>query len=170
MYIAPLLETLAKREKDFTSRGFAQGLGALAYLARNEEKKDQVREFLLLYVSSSKRPVQLASLNALGVLGDPKALPVVERYAAASKESPERAAAAQAVSSLRAARRPVDDFKNLRQEVLDLQKANRELNKELQDLKKKVEAREVSRDSARKAPLRQPKSDDGSAAYQPKKR
>ena len=35
----------------------------------------------------------------------------------------------------------VDDFKNLRQEVLDLQKQNRELRKDLDDLKKKLEAR-----------------------------
>jgi len=41
---------------------------------------------------------------------------------------------------LRAARKPVDDFKNLRQEVLDLQKTNRDLKKELDDLKKRLDA------------------------------
>jgi hypothetical protein len=35
----------------------------------------------------------------------------------------------------------VDDFKNLRQEILELQKANRELRKELDTLKKTTEAR-----------------------------
>ena len=35
----------------------------------------------------------------------------------------------------------MDDFKNLRQEVLDLQKANRDLRQELDALKKKVEAK-----------------------------
>src|SRR5437016_138017 len=44
--IAPLIDTLSEREADFTSRGFGQGLTTLAYLARNEEKKDRVREFL----------------------------------------------------------------------------------------------------------------------------
>jgi aminopeptidase N len=162
-YITPILETLAKSENDFTSRGFARGLDALAYLARNEEKKDKVREFLVLHVNSLKKPVQLASLNALGVLGDPKALPVVEKYAAASAESRERTAAERAAASLRAARRPVDDFKNLRQEVTDLQKANRELNKELQDLKKKVEAKEQApaKGPPRKPPLQQPKKVEG---------
>src|SRR5207249_1666327 len=42
-YLAPLLDSLSKREGEFTSRGFGQGLSALAYLARNEEKKDRVR-------------------------------------------------------------------------------------------------------------------------------
>jgi len=41
---------------------------------------------------------------------------------------------------LRAARKPVDDFKNLRDEMLNLQKQNRDLRKELDDLKKKVDA------------------------------
>jgi hypothetical protein len=41
---------------------------------------------------------------------------------------------------LRAARRPVDDFKNLRQEVMDLQKGNSEMRDQVNDLKKKVEA------------------------------
>jgi aminopeptidase N len=159
-YLAPLLDTLLKGETNFTSRGFAQGLGALAYLAHNEEKKDQVREFLIRYVNSRKKAVQLASLNALGTLGDPKAIPVLEKYATASKESRERTAAEKALAELRAARKPVDDFKNLRQEVLDLQKANRDLRKDLEALKKKAEAREATPTGPKpkQKPLQQPKS------------
>jgi aminopeptidase N len=142
-YISPLIETLTKRESEFTSHGFAQGLSALAYLARNEEKKDQVRDFLIRYVNSRKRTVQLASINGLGMLGDPKAIAVLEKFATASKESRERTSAERAMTELRAARKPVDDFKNLRQEVLDLQKTNRDLRKELDDLKKKVDAQEA---------------------------
>ena len=142
-YIAPLIDTLTKREAEFTTHGFAQGLSALAYLARNEENKTQVREFLSRYVNSRKKTVQFASLNALGTLGDPKAIPVLEKFTTASKESRERTAAEKAVADLRAARKPVDDFKNLRQEVLDLQKGNRDLRKELDDLKKKVDSQEA---------------------------
>jgi len=138
--IAPLLETLSRREADFTSHGFAQGLDTLAYLARNEEKKDKVRDFLVTRVNDKRRSVQLASLNALGALGDPTALGVLEKFATASKTSPQRAAAERAVASLRAVRKPVDDFKNLRQEVLDLQKENRDLRKDMDDLKKKIDA------------------------------
>lgn len=163
VYIAPLLETLTKREMEFTSRGFAQGLGAVAYLARNEEKKDKVREFLIRYVNSPKKPVQLASLRALGILGDPKAISLVETFATASKESRGRSAAENALVELRADRKPVDDFKNLRQEVLDLQKANRDLRKEIEALKKKVETREKTpaKPEPNKKPLKQPKHVDG---------
>jgi len=138
-YIAPLLASLLKREAAYTSRGFAQALGALGYLARNEEKKDDVRDFIIGHVNSKKRAVQLASINALGTLGDPKAIAVLQTFTNAARESRERTAAARAVADLRAARRPVDDFKNLRQEVLDLQKSDRDLRKELDDLKKRIE-------------------------------
>ncbi len=139
VYIAPLMETLSKREADFTSRGLAQGLGALAYLARNEEKKDNVCEFLTGHLNDKKKNVQLAAIYALGTLNDAKAIAVLEKFTVASKDTPERGAAEQAVINLRGRREPADDFKNLRQEVLDLQKDNRELRKTLDDLKKKVE-------------------------------
>jgi hypothetical protein len=83
--------------------------------------------------------VQLAALNGLGTLGDPKALAVVSTFATAAKASSERTAAERIMADLRAGRKPIDDFKNLRQEVLDLQKANRDLRRELDDLKKKLE-------------------------------
>lgn len=141
-YLAPLLETLPRREADFTTHAFSQGLSTLAYLARKEEQKDQVREFLIGYVNHQKRTLRVSAISALGTLGDPKAIAAVETFANAPKESRERAAATRAVADLRAGRKPVDDFKNLRQEVLDLQKANRDLRKELDSLKKKVEAKD----------------------------
>ena len=91
-------------------------------------------------MNHKKRSVQLADLRALDTLGDPRAIAVLEKFATASKTSPERAAAERAVVDLRAGRKPVDDFKNLRQEDLDLQKTNRDLRKELDELKKKFDA------------------------------
>ena len=150
VYIQPLLATLGKREADFTSRGLAQGLGALAYLARNAENKEPVREFLLRYVNDKRRTVQLAALRACGTLGDPKAIAVVATFAGAGKETPEQGAAKQALTELRAARKPVDDFKNLRQEVLDLQKANRDLRKDFDDFKKVMTTKESAQIPAKK--------------------
>lgn len=140
-YIQALLETLSNRKDAFTSRGLAQGLSTVAYLARNEEKKDAVRRFLIDHVNDKKKTVQRAAIGALGTLGDPQAIAVLETFASASRETPERTAAERAISDLRAGRKPVDDFKNLRQEVLELQKSNRELRKELDTLKRTTEAK-----------------------------
>jgi aminopeptidase N len=142
-YIAPLMETLRKREADFRSWRFGSSLDTLAYLARNEEKKDAVREFLLGYVNHKKESIQVAAIQALGMLGDPRSIAVLQTFADAAKASPQQTVAEKAVADLRAGRKPVDDFKNLRQEVLDLEKANREQSKELADLKKQFESKDA---------------------------
>jgi HEAT repeat protein len=161
-YIKPLLEMLGKREAEFTGRSFGQGLGTLAYLARNEEKKDQVRDFLESHINSKKRSVQMASINGLGTLGDVRAIPVLQTFANSSKENRERSAAERAVTDLRSGRKPVDDFKNLRQEVLDLQKANRELRKDLDEIKKSLDSKSTppatSLTKTKKAAVSSPKS------------
>ena len=143
-YITQLMEALRAHEAEFHSRGFGGGLDTLAYLARNEEKKDAVREFLLRYVNDKRDRIQLAAIRSLGTLGDPKAIAVLETFASAAKGTQLQRAAEGAVAVLRAGRRPVDDFKNLRQEVTDLEKASREQGKEIEDLKKQLAAKEVA--------------------------
>jgi aminopeptidase N len=157
--IPQLLAALGQDETNFTSRGYAQGLQTLAYLARNQEKKDDVREFLVARVNHKKRTVQLACISALGILGDPKAIPVLQRFATTSKTTPQQPVAERAVADLRAGRKPVDDFKNLRQEVLDLEKANREIRHELEELKKRVDARQTEPRRGIKSKVQSPKTD-----------
>jgi aminopeptidase N len=136
--IAPLLTMLKRRQNDLRGSVLGQGLSALAYLARNEEDKGTVREFLMQHLNSHKRAVKVAAINGLGTLGDPKAIGALEKFASAGPNEPGKAAASSAVSALRSARRPVDDFKNLRQEVLDLKKSDSELRKELETLRKEM--------------------------------
>jgi aminopeptidase N len=138
--VGPLLESLRQREAAYTTGGFLTGLDVLAYLARNEKDKDAVREFLLAQLGHKKQPVPAAAIRALGTLGDERAIGPLEKYASGGKASPERDAAQHALSQLRGTRKPVDDFKNLRNEVLELQKSDRELRQELEELKKKSEA------------------------------
>ena len=118
----------------------AKESGTLGYLARNEEKKQEVREFLLARLDNKKKTVKLAAMRALETLGDPRAIAALEKFSTATKKSLERDQAEKSVAALRAVRKPVDDFKNLRQEVLDLQKSDRDLKSELEKLKKKLEA------------------------------
>ena len=137
-FVTPLLENLEKREAAFTTWGFTEGLATLAHLARNQENKDQVREFLLRRTSHKKGRIERTAIRALGTLGDTKAIAVVEAYARAAKDSPERRAAEEALGKLRADKKPADDLRDLRNEVLSLQKENRGLRKDLDDLKKKL--------------------------------
>lgn len=139
-YLTPIQEALEKRATEFTTAGIAEGLNALAYLARNESDKSAVREFICRYVNDPRRRVQLAALSGLGTLQDLKAIPLLETFAGADKDSPQRRSAESALAELRDARKPSVELGNLRNEVLELQKANRELKKELDDLKKRFDA------------------------------
>jgi aminopeptidase N len=139
-YIAPLLEVLQKKETSFTTTVFTRGMDTLAWLARNEEKKDAVRDFLLAKLESKKQRVQLTAISALGTLGDAKAIAALEKLTSSPKESRERAAAERAVTSLRDVRKPSAEVGGVRNEILTLQRDNRELRKEMDDLKKKLEA------------------------------
>ena len=58
----------------------------------------------------------------------------------AAEDDPARKAAEQAVEKLRAGRKPVDDFKNLRRELTSLKQSNSKLIKELDNLKKRFDA------------------------------
>jgi aminopeptidase N len=140
-YIEPLLQRLDGRGNGLNTHVIAQGIDAVAYLSRNETQRDAVREFLVRHVNDKRKRVKLAALSALGTLGDSKALAVLETFAKAAKESPERTRAEKAITALRSARKPVDDFKELREEVLSLQKETRKLQKELDDLKNQVRAK-----------------------------
>ncbi|MBT3636983.1 MAG: HEAT repeat domain-containing protein, partial [Opitutae bacterium] len=135
-----LLGILRKDAGKFTSRGYGQALRALAYLARNEENKSTVRRFLTDRCSHPTPRVKQAALEALGDLGDPKAIAILEKFARGRDGSPERSKAEKAIEKLRAGRKPVDDFKNLRKEVGELRKAKDDLEKKLDDLIKRYDS------------------------------
>ncbi len=139
-YIAPLRETLAKQEAAFTSYGFAAGLEALAHLARNEKSRDDVREFLTGYLNHKRERLQLAAMRALGVLEDPKAIALLETFASAAKDTPQQKEAEKAIAALRSVNKPADNLKDLRKEILDLQKKFRDQSKEIETLKKRCDA------------------------------
>ena len=92
------------------------------------------------HLNSQKQRVQLAAITALGTLGDPKAAGPLEKLAIGPKESPLRAAAERANTMLNEAKKPAAEVGTLRNEVLSLQKADRDLRKDFDDLKKKLEA------------------------------
>ena len=139
-WIGPLQEALEKSEKEFTSSAFGRALDSLAYLARHEVDKEKVRGFLLRHVNHKKQSVQLAAMAALGTLDDSKAIPVLETWTGAGAETPQRKAAQRAISTIRDARKSVDSVNTLRDEMFKLQANDRELRKDLDLLKRKLDA------------------------------
>jgi cell division protein FtsB len=62
----------------------------------------------------------------------------LQRFANSAKTSPQRGPAERAVTDLRAGRKPADDLKSLRQEMIDLEQANRDLKHQVESLEKKL--------------------------------
>jgi aminopeptidase N len=156
-YIEPLMTTLRDSEPRFTTSGFARALETLAWLARHEEKKDAVREFLVSRVNHKKQRVQLAVINALGTLNDSRAIPVVETFTTDRRESPERSAAEKALTTLRDGRPPSAELGSLRSEVLNLQKENRDLRKDLDEIRKKLDLSKETPANAKQPAKSKPK-------------
>ncbi len=139
-YVEPVRESLQRRKGELPGRTLAVGLEVLASLARDLEDKTVVREFLAGFVNDVRKNVKLAALNALGTLRDERAVPILDRFAALPKSTPERAAAERALEAIRAQRKTALEAGDVRREVIDLQKQNRELRRDLDGLRKKVEA------------------------------
>ena len=139
--IASLRDTLTKRKTEMTSRGFAEGLNALATLALNCDKKDEARDFIIGYVNDKREPIQVGAIKALGTLEDAGAIPVLQSFASASHENAAQRAATSAIESIRSARKRGDNLDELRQTVIDLQAEVKKLRHDLESSQKKVDAK-----------------------------
>jgi len=146
VYLPELLRVLREREGEFTSGGFGSGLETLAVLAATEEDRSPYREFLLARVNHPKRTVQLAAVRALGTLGDPRAIAVLETLAFGGDNSPRTQAAEAAIRRLRQQRPESAEMEVLRHEVLELKQQYEELKRQLETAMKQWEA--VSRTEA----------------------
>ena len=137
---AKIRDALENDGDKFTASGYGNALRALGHLARNQKKKAVTRKFLVGHVNNLNPRIALAAIDALGQLGDPRVLAVLEKFTSRDEDDPARKAAEQAIGKLRAARKPADDYQNLRKEVTSLKQSNTKLTKELGDLKKRFDA------------------------------
>lgn len=138
--LAPVLAVLREHDRDWPPQALNAAFETVAYLARAEDDKTAVREYLLTQATSLRRRTKLAAVAALGTLGDERALPVLEKFTTARKDHPERRAAERAITALRGARKAPAEVGTLRDEVRDLKQQNRELKASLEQLQKKVQA------------------------------
>jgi hypothetical protein len=132
----PVRSALKKRQKELPTKTLSTGLDALAYLSRNEERRDETREFIASLVNHPREAIRVAAINALGTLSDSRSLPILQRFTGASKTKAETGAAERAVEAIRSGRKAPAEIGALRKEVADLQKQARELKKQVEALEK----------------------------------
>jgi len=143
LFIVPLQRVLDEREMDFRSWDFTRGLSTLAYISRNEDDKTKVRNFLAGYVNHPKNRIQAGAIGALGTLGDPRAIPIVETFSNDEPDDNIERSAERALKQLRE-RKPLvpDEIVRLRETVDEFRKETDKLKNDMDDIKKRLDAKE----------------------------
>jgi aminopeptidase N len=142
-FIVPLQKVLEERETDFRSWSFTRGLNTLAHISRDEDDKTKVRNFLAGYVNHPKDRIQAGAIGALGTLGDPKAIPIIETFSNDEPDDNIERSAERALKQLRE-RKPLvpDEIVRLRETVDEFRKETDKLKDDLDDIKKRLDAKE----------------------------
>ncbi len=141
-FIPELLTTLREGEGRFASWDYSTGLDTLAHIDRDQEDRTQVREFLAGYVNHPRMAIRRGAIRALGTLGDPKAIPVVETFCGQEPYDQIQRQAKATVDTLQEKKLLVpEEVLELRKTVDELKKETDKLKKELDDLKKQTQAK-----------------------------
>ena len=142
-FIVPLQRVMDEREMEFRSWDFTRGLNALAHISRNEDDKTKVLNFLAGYVNHPKNRIQAGAIEALGTLGDPKAIPIVETFSNDEPDDNIERAAERALKQLRQQKQLVpDEIVQLRETVDEFRKETEKFKSDLDDIKKRLDAKE----------------------------
>ena len=143
LFIEPLQRVLDEREMDFRSWAFTRGLNTLAHISRNEDDKTKVRNFIADYVNHPKNRIQAGAIGALGTLGDPKAIPIIETFSNDEPDDYIERSAERALKQLRE-RKPLvpDEIVRLRETVDEFRKETDKLKDDLDDIKKRLDAKD----------------------------
>jgi len=142
-FIAPLQQTLEQRRTEFQSRAFARALDTLAYVARDQEDRTAVRDFLAGFAHQPVDTVAAGAIRALGTLGDPRAISIVETFSSDEPDDAIERAAAAALRELQQRKELVpDEIVQLRDAVEKLRKQTEKLADDLDDVKNRLDAKE----------------------------
>lgn len=148
-----ILARLKRGPENFVTRDYADALNALAFLSRKAENRGEVRNFLVEHLSHPKQQLRTAAAQALGTLGDPSAIAVLEPLTrvATPYNDPVREAAAKSVQSLQNALESPVELRNLWQRIQDLEKRNETQDKELKRLQEQQNPPKKENEEVRKA-------------------
>ncbi len=141
-FIEPLYRELKTPNGDWGRGRFAQALDTLAYIARDQDDKAVVRELLLGYVNHPNRSFQAGAIRALGTLGDPKAIATLQTFTRDVPRDNTERAARDALTRLQEQKKLApQEVIELRKVVDDLKKDTKKLTDELEDIKKRLDAK-----------------------------
>ena len=138
---ADLMNTLREREQAIDPRDFAEGMITLAQVSQRGRGRDRAFEFFKSYLDHPRVPLRTAAVRALGELGDARARPLLEAYAAnaGARVAPTAKAALEQLT--KAAPLAPTEVGELRRELRELRASQDKLQKAVDDLKSKSTAK-----------------------------
>ena len=135
-----VMKSLRQNANRFRSRDYGRGLETLAHVSRRQKDKTEVREFLIQHLDHPKLNIRSAAIQSLGILGDPKAITVLESIGQSDNQRLSRPAQ-QAVTKLREAKPTAPrEIIDLRKEIAEVKNESNKLKTELKTLREKIEA------------------------------
>lgn len=148
-FIGIVQKALIQRRQSFAKSYFSGALETLAKISRNEKNKTKVRNFLTGFVNDKNRRTKAAAISALGTLGDPKAIPVIQSFEGDDHPDRIQRAAARALGKLREQKPLVPaEINELRRIFDELKKDNEKLRTEFEDLKKRIDAKDQQNEAS----------------------
>ena len=139
-YLDALMNALKTRADEFPTRVFSNGISTVAALASDLEDTEPFLEFLSAQLNSPKRQVRRTAIRALGTLGNPKAIARLEGFLEMNEDHPDHRAAEAAIRALRESKPQAAEVATLRNEVMELQKANKSLESKFNELRSQFDA------------------------------
>lgn len=146
-HLALVQDHLSENSSRFRTRDLGSALDTLAFLARDEdpEERESIRDFLCTYLVDPRDSLRTAVIRALGTLGDPRSIPLLQTFVdAGNKGSSDFEAAESSIRKLNEDKKQAVEVKDLRREVTELQKGLREMQAKLETMEKQEAAKKES--------------------------
>ena len=136
----PLMQQVIEQDVAFPSKTLPGALDAVAYLGKDLEDRQQVRDFLIGYLNHPREKVQIAAINALGTLGDPATMDAVRAFHRGPKGDRKKKAAVEALKKIRKKQDTPESLEALRGQLDKLREENESFREEVDKLKQRVDA------------------------------
>ena len=136
-----LLNLLKSSRNEFDSRQYAKALRVMAGLWRDADDKTPARTWIEQCLQDPAAGVRRGALNALGELGDPGAIALLQTYSDAEGSGRNQSAAQEAIKKLEEDAPFVpEEVRELREMIKDLKAEQKKLREQVDELKAKSDA------------------------------
>ena len=141
---ADVMETIKAREADLDPRDISEGMVTVAKLSQKGRRKQAAYDFLVEYLNHPRQTLQASAIRALGELHNPAARELLQPIAASDNNKVLSSAAAAALVELDKETPLVPaEVGELRREVRELLESQEKLQKKLDELGGKADAKKA---------------------------